>query len=244
MKSINLLISLIAPLLLGQFLSCSSLHKTKLAEYPGFEKDAQRFIITSPFSHYPSGSNQFVVEHRSADTTFQVKTRFEDRKVDKTNNRESFSYKFYVGKPFNEGYYEVIGNTTILRSEDNRTRHLVTPLEFLIFADGREVGRITHPKTGFFDLLMDPKYNFDVLIQDKQLQVEYQPIKNNRNMAVENAQGLLALMHSKPTGFISTKQKGNFLIKAGLQKELKSDLLTTYMIVESVVGIISASLHR
>ncbi len=97
------------------------------------------------------------------------------------------------------------------------------------------MGKITVSGPG-----LDLTLNIDALIHDKQLQLEYQPgMTNKRNIAIENEQGLLALMHSKPAGFITTKQKGDFLIKAGLEKELKSDILATYMIVETVMGIIS-----
>lgn len=252
MKTMNFMISLLSLIFLGQILSCSSLKKAKLSENPDFEKNAEKFVITSPLSHSPSQSNKFIIEDVSADTVFEIETHSERPESDrntieektteegyKVKSKEFTSYKFYIAKPFYENHYEVIGKATRFRTEEDKgdrgteSTQLAYPLEFWIFEEGKDVGKITVSEPDF-----NLTFKIDALIHQRQLQVEYQPgMSNNKNIAIENEQELLAFMQSKPAGFITTKQEGEFFIKQGLAEELKSDILATYMIVETIMGI-------
>jgi hypothetical protein len=140
-----------------------------------------------------------------------------------------------------ENYYEVIGKTTRFQTEENKEKlssvasSLVYPLEFWIFDDGKDIGRI---------IVSAPDLNvifpINATFNGQQLNLKYQAeMSNKKSVSIEDGQGLLAFLHSKPAGFITTKQKGEFFIKQGLAEELKSNILVSYMIVETVMGIIS-----
>ncbi|MCK6618938.1 MAG: hypothetical protein HUU32_04730 [Calditrichaceae bacterium] len=252
MKTMNFMISLLSLIFLGQILSCSSLKKAKLSENPEFEKNAEKFVITSPLSHSPSQSNKFIIEDVSADTVFEIETHSERPESDrntiegktteegyKVKSKEFTSYKFYIAKPFYESHYEVIGKATRFRTEEDKgdrgteSTQLAYPLEFWIFEEGKDVGKIT---------VSEPNLNLtgDIAasIHGKHLNLKYQAdMFNKTSVSFEDEQGLLAFFHSKSSGFISTKQKGEFLIKHDLPEELKLDILATYMIVETIMGI-------
>ena len=59
---------------------------------------------------------------------------------------------------------------------------------------------------------------------------------NKVTVSFEGDSGLVALFGLKPKSFITTKMKGDVLIKRDLSENIKSDIFSIYLMVEGILS--------
>jgi hypothetical protein len=159
----------------------------------------------------------------------------------KTKTKEFTSHKFYISNPVDSSEYEVVGKTTYYRTkeeEEDKSSEMgdfVYPIDFWIFEDGKDVGKITLAEVGISDTRA-VRIPAGITFHDKNYNVEYQNMFNKISVTFEDESGLIALIGLKPKSFVTTKMKGEILIKQGLSRNLQSDIFTIYMVVEAMLG--------
>jgi hypothetical protein len=232
--------------------SCGNLGKAKLKENPDFEKNAERFVITSPIS--PASSvNKYILENQVLNKVYEMKIEMEDSYTDtsvieeeeieggyKTKTQEFTSHKFYILNPVDSSEYEVVGKTTYFRTREEEGKEsfeigkFVYPIDFWIFEDGKDVGKITLKESGTVLPTVITFHNNDY-------NVEYQNMFNKVSMSFEDGSGLIALIALKPKSTITTTMKGEILINRVLSEDLRSDIFTLYLMVEAALRKIQES---
>jgi len=232
--------------------SCSSLREAKLKENPDFEKNAEKFVIISPIS--PTGSiNKYVLEDQILNKVYELEIEMEDSHTDitvieeeeieggyKTKTQEFTSHKFYILNPVNSSEYEVVGKTTYFRTKEEEEKEssemgkFVYPIDFWIFENGKDVGKISFKEPGISDQQVS-RIPTKTTFHNKNYNVEYQNMFNKVSVSFDDESGLIALIGLEPESTITTKMKGEILIKQGLSKELKPDIFTLYLIIEAAL---------
>jgi hypothetical protein len=232
--------------------SCTSLKDKVLKENPDFEKNADKFILTTPIKVNSSSSNKFVIEDISSNMTYEVAVDVENPKTDISvmenyqkddkhisKTKEFTALKFFVENPFNNNEYEVIGKVTRFKTNEDKektsseTSVLNYPIEFWIFKDARDAGKIA---------IYEPEPSLSqkiyISFNDKQVEVEYQDMLGKRTFSFNDDTGLIALIALKPKGTVATKMTGDFLIKESISEHFKLDIISMYLMSESVFGVI------
>ncbi len=236
---------------LGCLLSCTSLKDAKLKENPGFEKNAIRYIITSPLSHLSSVFNYFILKDPNSGMVYEIRPevgspledisllgRKKTKKKDLVHTKEILTYYFSVTNPLDNKVYDITGEITYYRSKEKKTSssyesgEKVYPIEFLISEDGDEVGKFIINKPGFSKVFVE------TFIHEKSLKLEYQSVANKDGFSFEDETGLIALIGLKPKGVISTRKTGELLIKQTLAPESQLDMIALYVIAEMMFSIL------
>jgi hypothetical protein len=229
--------------------SCGNLSKAKLEANPDFEINSEKFVVTSPIVP-TSGTNKYLLENPLSNQIYNFDLRMEDSDMEitilseketdegvKTKSKETTHHKLYITNPVDSSNYEVTGTTTYFRtkeeeeSESFETGELVYPINFQIFENGNNVGIITIDK-GKQITLSIPVY---IVFHNNNYSIEYQNAFNKIGISFEDRNGLAALISLKPKSFITTKMKGEILIKKGLVEELKPDILSLYLMIEGTL---------
>ena len=232
--------------------SCSSLREAKLKENPDFEKNAEKFVITSPISPVAS-SNKYILEDQTLNKVYELEIDMEDSHTDisvieeeeieggyKTKTHEFTSHKFYILNPVDSSEYEVVGKTTYFRTKEEEEKEsfeigkFVYPIDFWVFEDGKDIGKITLNEPGISDQQVN-RIPTEITFHNKDYNVEYQSMFNKVSVSFDDESGLIALIGLKPKSTITTKMKGEILIKRGLSEELKSDIFTLYLMIEATL---------
>jgi hypothetical protein len=232
--------------------SCSSLKEAKLKENPEFEINAEKFVITSPISPNAS-TNIYVLENRALNKVYELEIEIEDSQTDisvieeeeieggyKTKTQEFTSHKFYILNPMNDGKYEVVGKTTYFRTKEEKEKEssemgtYVYPIDFWIFEDGKDVGKISLKEPGISDQQVN-RIPAEITFHNEVYSIEYQNMFNKVSVSFDDESGLIALIGLQPASTITMKMKGEILIKRGLSEDLKADIITTYLIIEATL---------
>lgn len=232
-------------------IDCTNVTQIKLKENPEFEINAERFAVTNPLNQ-----DKFIIEDISSNIVYEVEVEIEDSDKDvavleeeERDNKyiaktKTFaSHKFFITNPWNSTEYEVLGTTTyyITKEEEESKSFEVGqmnyPIEFWIFDDGKEAGKIT-----IYESPAKPSQKIDLLIHDKQMKLEYYIFLNKKSFVIERCfsfedeSGLITLISLEQKG---TRHRGEMLVKKGLSEDLKSDIISMYMIAETALSIIS-----
>jgi len=232
--------------------SCTSLKDKVLKENPDFKKSADKFILTTPIKVNSSSSNKFVIEDISSNITYEVEVDVEDplTEVDVMENyqngdkqisktKEFTALKFFVQNPFNDIEYEVIGKVTRFKTIEEEEKEsfesgdLNYPIEFWIFKDARDAGKIT-----VYEPTLSLSQKIYISFNDNQVEVEYQNMLNKKTFLFNDDKGLIALIGLKPKGTVATRMTGDFLIKKGISENFRSDIISMYLMSESAFGVI------
>ena len=231
--------------------SCASLKETKLKENPDFEKNAIRYVITSPLSHRSSVFNHFILEDPRSGSVYEIRPqvgspladvsllgRKTTSKKDLVHTKEISTYYFSMTNPLDHKTYDVAGEITFYRSREEKASssfesgEKVYPIEFLISEDGNDAGKFTVNEPGFSNVLVE------TLFHGKSLKLEYQSIANKDGFSFEDDSGLVALIGLKPKGVIATRKTGELFIKRTLAPDEQSDIVSLYVIAETVFSIL------
>ncbi len=232
------------------FLSCTSLKDIKLKENPDFEKNAVKYILTSPLSHRSSAFNHFILEDPDSGKVYEIRPQVGSPLVDvgligrKTtpgkdvvHTKEISTYYFTMTNPVDNKTYDITGEITFYRSREEResssfeSGEKVYPIEFIISEDGDEVGKLTINEPGF------SKEFAETFIHGKSLKLEYQSVANKDSYSFEDETGLVALIGLKPKGVIATRKTGELFIKKNLSPDVQMDIISLYVIAETVFSI-------
>ncbi len=111
------------------------------------------------------------------------------------------------------------------------TTNIIYPIEFWIFDEGKEIGQLTINKR--IKLFTSALY-IDIIIHDKLLNFEFKEQLNKRKVSVVYNDQQIAFFELKPASFISTSQKGNVQVKAGITPEFTNDIFTSYILADIV----------
>ena len=227
---------------------CTNVTQTKLKENPEFEKNAERFVVTTPFNE-----NKFTIEEISSGNLYDVEVVIENPNrdvavLDEEERDDAYvsktktfaDHKFFVTNPWDSIEYEVIGTTTYLvtkeqeKSESFEVGRMVYPVEFWIFEDGKEVGKISISESP-----AKSHQTIDLLIHNIPMKLEYhiyfKSFLIERCFSFENESGLITLLNLEQKG---SRHSGEMLIKKGISEDLKSDIISMYMIAETAFSII------
>lgn len=250
MKHIKVMIISGIFLLFCFIIGCTNATQAKLKENPEFERNAERFTITHHYNQsrfmigdVPSGiiyEVEVEIEDPQRDVTVLEEEERDDKNISKT--KTFASHKFFVTNPWDSTEYEVIGTTTYFitkeeeESESFEVGKMEYPIEFWIFDDGKEVGKIT-----VYESPAKSDQKIDLLIHDKPMKLENNIFINKKSfkfekcLSFEDESGLITLISLKDKG---NQHGGEMLIKKNLSKNLKSDIIAMYMIAETAFGII------
>jgi hypothetical protein len=137
--------------------------------------------------------------------------------------RDFILHKIDISNPVDNNDYEIFGEITFF---EKKTMGL--PVEFWIFEQNKNVGmvKIDDPFDSSY-----PALKVDISIHDKLFKVEFEEnfIQHKRKVSVEYEDQLVAFFDLKLAAFISTKMKGNILIKPGLAKDFLADIFSSYL---------------
>jgi hypothetical protein len=250
MKDIKGVIIFVIIFLLFFVINCTNVTQVKLKENPEFEKNAERYKITTPLNgkkftieEVNSGkvySVEAVIENSNRDIAVLDEEERDDAYVSKT--KTFASHKFFVTNPWDSIEYEVIGTTTyfITKEEEEgksfEVGKMEFPVEFWIFDEGKEFGKISIPESP-----AKPHQTIDLTIHEKPMELEYsiyfKGFLIERCFSFEDENGLITLINLQQK---SSQHVGEMLIKQSLSSDLKSDIVSLYMIVETALSIISA----
>ena len=112
--------------------------------------------------------------------------------------------------------------------------HLLAPVEFYVFEDGREVGRLTRDSSW---------YLLEVLMHERHFRVQrWSFFFSPDEFVITCENDLMAFIRLGSEGFESPTAKGEALLTPGLPEELKSDVLATYVLATVMWKILSAVL--
>ena len=203
------------------FISCANLRNIKLKENPEFEANAEKYLIVSCPTTPTAAINKYILKdqmNKEYEMTLEIEHSQTDVKLleeEKTTNRiktktqEFTSHKFFIHNPLNNKYYEIVGKTTYLRTKEEdekesfETGTMIYPLEFWIFDDGKDVGKIIIEEPGIGDNKV-LRFNIESTLNYKNYHLEYQDMFNKVTLSFEDKDELIAL--------ISLKQKSFFYI--------------------------------
>ncbi|GAB4376090.1 MAG: hypothetical protein Kow0042_22070 [Calditrichia bacterium] len=233
-------------------LYCTNVTQLKLKENPEFEKNAVKFVVTNPINQV-----LFIIEDLTLNTVYEVAVDKQESQKDVTvleeeqrddayiSKTKTFaSHKFFIVNPWDSVEYEIVGTTTyFITKEEEESKSfevgkMVYPIEFWIFDNGIEVGKIT-----IYESPSKPNQTLDLIIHDKQMKLDYSIFLNKKSFliercfAFEDENGLITLIGLKQKG---TRHRGDILIQNEISRELKADILSMYMIIETALGIIGA----
>jgi len=249
--------------------SCISIRDIgKLKVNPGFEKNAEKsFVITTP----SVSGTKFGLEDKALNEVYEIEINMGDSHTDisiidesisfwgvyRSETKEVTSHKFYILNPVDSSEYEVVGKTEYIRGRKDHFNlfkttvknkesrgHFVYPIDFWIFEDGKDVGKITFHKpasirTTVKGLAWTAVYVSVIIFHNKDYNVEHQTMSPGGNIrkvvSFDDESGLIALIGLEPKSTITTKMKGEIFIKRSLSVDIKSDIFTLYLMVEATL---------
>lgn len=247
------------PVLLCSFISvhlisCTSLKELKFANHPDFEKNAEKYLVTSPLTRPSSKPHAFIFEDTQTNDVYEIVVQWSQEtsrkgKMDEESLasgsvafEEDFdAHRVFISNPIDNRDYEVIGKTTISRSLKKHTEKLTEettviayPIEFWIFDGGREVGRIVMPEPSSLTTVA-----IDVFIHDRRAKLEFQQF-NARYISLQYEDDLIAFFELKPEKVFNYKNfKGSVLLKPELSNDFVADVFTAYIVAEIMVRIVA-----
>ena len=268
MKRTNLLrVLLLLFVFIFSMFSCSSLLEIKLKDNPDFVKNAHQYLITHPITYASNKTYVFIIEDVQTKDVFHTEVQWSEetqgegyiktlddestyktildifkKEMDKGDRRDFVVHTIDFFNPIDHKNYEVLGLVSFFRQtekESYRTTFQTTtksfPVEFWIFEQGKDVGKVE---------MHDPRLSssstikIDIFIHDKLLHIEFEEQLNKRKVSFEYENQLVAFFDLKPAAFISTKKKGNVLIRSGLSKNFIADIFSSYILTDIISGTI------
>lgn len=243
---------LLSPLLiLVSLISCTSLKEMKFKDHPGFEQNAEKYLVTSPVMKPSSKTHTFVFEDTQTNDVYEIMVRWsressrkghiDERDLGKGGvaAEEDFdAHKVLISNPIDDRNYEVVGKTSKSRSlrkhsEDVTEETTVThyPIEFLIFEQGKDVGKVAMPGASL---------KMDVLLHDKKFLFELRAFVAYE-YSFEYEDTLVAFFELKPEKVFNYKNfKGHVLLKPGLSNDFIADIFTSYIVAEIIIRSLAA----
>lgn len=231
--------------------SCANVIETKLKENPEFVKNAEKLKITSPLSYKSTKFNKYIIEDTGTENIYEIEPDvettgqdiqiLEEEKTREKNlikTKEFTSYRIFLVNPLNNNEYEVIGKTTYFRSKEEKgnssseSGKMIYPVEFWIFHQGKDAGSIKMDSPGF------TKVNAKILFNNKNFDLEYQSVFNKECYSFKENNTLAALILLEPEGTIAFKKKGEILLKKNFSENLKSDIITIYILTATMFNIV------
>lgn len=144
-------------------------------------------------------------------------------RIDITNSVDSTDYVILGELSFFRKIEKDSENTTF------ESTNLIYPVEFFIFEKGKDVGKTVIKRSS---LSSSPFLTMDILIQNNLLKVDFQEQFNKRKVSMESKEQLIAFFDLKPASFISTKLKGEVMIKSNLSENEITRIFTSYIITD------------
>lgn len=230
--------------------ACSNLREAKLQDYPEFEMNTEKYVISGPFS--PTyGKNKYIVENQLLNEVYKMELKMKGS-LTKTNKlyeeknkgvrtiqtEEITSHIFHVFNFKDSTEYKVEGELTYHRTKEENSkssyenRDLVSLIEFRISDNGNNIGKICIVPSQSDQVMVIP---LEVILHDNEYHIEYQNMFNKVTVSFEKDFVLIALFGLKPKSkIITTKMKGDILINMDLSDDIKSDICSIYLMVEAV----------
>jgi hypothetical protein len=238
-------------------ISCTTLKDTTLKENPDFRKNAYTYQVTSPLGYRSPLFDKYLLHDTHMNADYEVEPQYEDPESiysrlgsesahpHAIKSSEVTTYDFVISNPLDNSSYVVIGETTFYRVTGEREGEsveeggLATPVEFWIFQNAEEVGKITvkQPSPYSYPNLV---YPIEISLHAKSVHAEYQKALNEKSISFEDAKGLLALVGLTTSGFVATKFEGEVLTRQGLTDESRADIVSVFMVTDIVMTIIES----
>jgi hypothetical protein len=246
---------------------CTSSLEMKLNENPDFVKDAHKYIVTHPFHTRASNKPQtFIIEDVQTEDVYQTEVQWstetkydsymdsfikntERKRITDTSDveegdvaevRNFVTHKIIIPNPIDNKNYEVSGKVIFFSNTVEESNYEITilrfPIEFHIFEKDNEVGQIKIDKD--WDINIAKYFNITISLNDRLLNLKFYQLFNKRKVSIEYEDQLVAFFDLKPAAFISTKIKGDALIKNGLSSDFLADLLFSYILTDIFIGAI------
>lgn len=235
-----------AAFLLLIIVACTGIKETMIKENQDFIKNAYKFKITSPLRHNNPAFSKYIIENIKAKKVFEVEPQFDEpeRKHSSfTEGNDDFTktiinYKFFIYNPLDEKTYVITGSRTITRIKEDDKEEIIKNVrgEFQIYEDGKMVGEMMNKKP---NSMINLKLVFPLKISfhSQNIIIEYQNFMNNKTITFNDENGLLALFGFETKEFIAVKYTGEIFIKQGIKKELRSDIIVMFLIIDTVMSL-------
>jgi hypothetical protein len=244
-NTIRIPVVLLSILFLFSIILCTSLKETVFKGNPDFEKNAEKYLVTSPLTQFSSKPYTFIFEETKTYAVYEIMVQWseesniegdfdeenlEEGKIGK--EREYLGQRVIISNSVDDRNYEVIGNTTIFRSLFKYSEKLTEettvisyPLEFRIFEQGIDVGTIIMP---------EPSAKMSAFIHDRQINLEFGELTKSYSFEYQN--DLIAFFELKPEKSFNYKNFiGTALLKPGLSNDFIADIFTTYIVAEIII---------
>jgi hypothetical protein len=163
----------------------------------------------------------------------------EMKEGDEARIKDYVNHRVEISNPLDSSDYIILGQveffTHIVKESDKTSFHkeeISFPIELGIYEEGIDVGKVILGESRDSDDLI---VIIDIYLHDRFYKVEFQELLNKRKVSVEVDDELIAFFDLKPASFITTKLKGNALIKAGMSSEITADIFSAYILTAIVL---------
>jgi len=232
--------------LLFLIVACTGIKETMIKDNQDFIKNAYKFKITSPLSHNNPAFSKYIVEDIKAKKVYDVEPQFEEperkhfsfAEEDDDFTKTIISYKFFIYNPLDEKTYVITGSRTITRIKEDNKEEIIKNVrgEFQIYEDELNVGEV---------ITMDPQIRDMIQIvipvkisfHNQKIDLQIQRQLNNKKYTFKEEGELVALFGFDTAEFIATKYSGDVFIKGGMSEEMRSNIITMFIITDIVNSI-------
>jgi len=237
-------------LLILIFASCSSLKESALKGNPDFAANAEKYLITSPIPSTTSKRQIYELEDSQTGTVYAVEVKVQEPGTrderespavpgDVILTKEFEGHRLFINNAMDKKSYEIIGKTSLVRATEKlsakvteETTMINYPIEFWIFEDGKDVGKLVVLRPSLTAQRME------IALHERRMELEFQDQFNKHYYSFKSGGELIAFIEMKPKGFVATSMKGEASLKPGLSPDQKSDLFACFVVAGIVMKII------
>ena len=230
--------------------ACTNLKEKMQEDNAGFIADAYRYEIKSPLSYENPLFSKYMIKDQQSKAQYEIELDFADKESkyyemeaeygydDEERTKEVATHQFSFSNPLNKDNYIVKGNTTAIRTKEGSSDVVIGPSEneFSMWSGEKEIGRINTLRPNPLSLY-EVKYPAQIDFHGKTIFIEYTRSMNKVTMSISDEDGTMALIGLEGDGFVADKFAGDLYIRGGLSDEKKADVLTLFIVSDTVISI-------